>query len=134
VTWQGRALTLLDDSYNANPDSVLAAIDVLAELPAPRWMLLADMAEVGDQGPAFHTEVGRHAAARGIDAVWTFGVQSQAVARECGGRHFATMDELQAALPQGPAAASVLVKGSRSMRMERIVKVFTDSQGEPHAA
>ena len=134
VTWQGRALTLLDDSYNANPDSVLAAIDVLAELPGPRWMLLADMAEVGDQGPAFHTEVGRHAAQRGIDTVWTFGVQSQAVARECAGRHFTTMDELLAALPQGPAAASVLVKGSRSMRMERVVKTFTQSEGAPHAA
>jgi UDP-N-acetylmuramyl pentapeptide synthase len=131
LTWRGRALTLLDDSYNANPDSVLAAIDVLAELPGPRWMLLADMAEVGDQGLAFHTEVGRHAAVRGIDVVWTFGVQSQAVAAECGGRHFTTMDDLLAALPQGPAAASVLVKGSRSMRMERVVKTL---QGEPHAA
>jgi UDP-N-acetylmuramoyl-tripeptide--D-alanyl-D-alanine ligase len=134
VPWQGRMVTLLDDSYNANPDSVLAAIDVLADLPGPRWMLLADMAEVGDQGPAFHTEVGRHAAARGIDNVWTFGVQSDAVARECGGRHFTQIDALLAALSQGPAAASVLVKGSRSMRMERVVRAFTDAGGQAHAA
>ena len=54
--------TLIDDSYNANPDSVRAAIDVLAGLPGPRWLLLGDMGEVGDQGPAFHAEVGAYAA------------------------------------------------------------------------
>ena len=131
LRWQGRDATLVDDSYNANPDSVLAAIDVLAELPGPRWLLLADMAEVGEQGPAFHTEVGRHVAARRIDAVWTFGTQSVAAARECGARHFTQMDELLAALPQGPAAASLLVKGSRSMRMERVVSAL---QEQAHAA
>lgn len=60
----GRAVTLVDDSYNANPDSVRAAIDVLATLPGPRWLVLGDMGEVGDQGPAFHAEVGRYAADR----------------------------------------------------------------------
>jgi UDP-N-acetylmuramoyl-tripeptide--D-alanyl-D-alanine ligase len=136
MRWQGQAATLVDDSYNANPDSVLAAIDVLAGLPGPRWLLLGDMGEVGDQGPAFHAEVGRHAAARGIEAVWTFGKQSEGAARECGGRHFMDMDELLAALrQQGPAAASVLVKGSRSMRMERVVQALTGTQGESaHAA
>jgi UDP-N-acetylmuramoyl-tripeptide--D-alanyl-D-alanine ligase len=59
----GRTVTLVDDSYNANPDSVRAAIDVLATLPGPRWLVLGDMGEVGDQGPAFHAEVGRYAAA-----------------------------------------------------------------------
>jgi UDP-N-acetylmuramoyl-tripeptide--D-alanyl-D-alanine ligase len=56
-------VTLVDDSYNANPDSVRAAIDVLATLPAPRWLVLGDMGEVGDQGPAFHAEVGAYARA-----------------------------------------------------------------------
>ena len=56
-----RASTLVDDTYNANPDSVRAAIDVLAALPAPRWLVLGDMGEVGDQGPAFHREVGAYA-------------------------------------------------------------------------
>jgi UDP-N-acetylmuramoyl-tripeptide--D-alanyl-D-alanine ligase len=51
-------ITLVDDTYNANPDSVRAAIDVLAELPAPRLMVLGDMGEVGNQGPEFHAEVG----------------------------------------------------------------------------
>ena len=54
----GRSVTLIDDTYNANPDSVRAAIDVLAALPGPRWLVLGDMGEVGDQGPAFHREVG----------------------------------------------------------------------------
>jgi UDP-N-acetylmuramoyl-tripeptide--D-alanyl-D-alanine ligase len=135
ITWQGHAATLVDDSYNANPDSVLAAIDVLAALPGPRWLLLGDMGEVGDQGPAFHAEVGRHAAARGIEAVWTFGNLSEGAARECGGRHFKDMDELLAALRgQGPAAASVLVKGSRSMRMERVVQALTGRVEDSHAA
>lgn len=134
LSWQGRRVTLVDDSYNANPDSVLAAIDVLAELPGPRWLLLGDMAEVGAQGPQFHVEVGRHAAARGIETVWTFGVQSQATARECGARHFNDMAELLAALGSGPAAASVLVKGSRSMKMERVVQALTGAAGDAHAA
>jgi UDP-N-acetylmuramoyl-tripeptide--D-alanyl-D-alanine ligase len=134
LAWQGRTVTLVDDSYNANPDSVLAAIDVLADLPGPRWLLLGDMAEVGAQGPQFHAEVGRHAAARGIDTVWTFGMQSEAAARECGARHFKVMDELLAALGQGPAAASVLVKGSRSMKMERVVQALTGHAEDAHAA
>ena len=64
-------VTLVDDTYNANPDSVRAAIDVLAELPGPRWLVLGDMGEVGDQGPAFHAEVGAYARERGIEQLWT---------------------------------------------------------------
>ena len=61
--WRGATLTLVDDAYNANPDSVRAAIDVLAALDGPRWLLLGDMGEVGQQGPAFHAEVGDYARA-----------------------------------------------------------------------
>jgi UDP-N-acetylmuramoyl-tripeptide--D-alanyl-D-alanine ligase len=136
LNWQGRAATLVDDAYNANPDSVIAAIDVLATLPAPRWLLLGDMAEVGQQGPAFHAEVGRHAAAAGLDAVWTAGAASAVAAAECGARarHFERVEELLLALPQGPAAASVLVKGSRSMRMERVVQALQGAGGTGDAA
>ena len=56
-----RGMTLVDDSYNANPDSVRAAIDLLASLPGPRWLVLGDMGEVGDRGPEFHAEVGAYA-------------------------------------------------------------------------
>ena len=121
----GRALTLIDDSYNANPDSVLAAIDVLAALPGPRWLLLGDMGEVGSQGPQYHAEIGAHARARGIERVWSVGALCVHVGAE---RHFEHMAALLAALPQamqdGPAAASVLVKGSRFMKMEQVVQAL----------
>jgi len=124
-----RALTVVDDTYNANPDSVRAAIDVLAELPGPRLLVLGDMGEVGDQGPQFHAEVGEHARARRIDMLFTLGDQAQGM----GGRHFPDIDALNAAVlsdlaaPRG--AASVLVKGSRFMKMERVVAAITAQAG-----
>jgi UDP-N-acetylmuramoyl-tripeptide--D-alanyl-D-alanine ligase len=129
-----RTLTLVDDSYNANPDSVRAAIDVLASLDGPRWLLLGDMGEVGTQGPAFHAEVGGYARQRGIEQFWTVGEACADAARAYGtaARHFATVDALLAALPEAPAAASLLVKGSRFMRMERVVQALIEGTG--HAA
>ena len=112
---------LVDDSYNANPDSVLAAIEVLAALPGPRWLVLGDMGEVGERGPEFHAEVGAFARRRGIESVWTAGALS---AHAQATRHFADVPALLAALPEAPAAASVLVKGSRFMAMERVVKAL----------
>ena len=130
---QGDAI-LIDDTYNANPDSVRAAIEVLASLPGPRWLVLGDMGEVGDQGPAFHREVGAFAAARGIDALWTLGSAStHAAAAFNGARHFDTMSALIAALPQAPAFNAVVVKGSRFMKMEQVVAAMTGSEA-PHAA
>jgi UDP-N-acetylmuramoyl-tripeptide--D-alanyl-D-alanine ligase len=116
-------LTLVDDSYNANPDSVRAAIDVLAELPAPRWLVLGDMGEVGDRGPEFHREVGAYARERGIESLWTAGALCTEAAAAFGSaaRAFAGVDALLAALPEAPRAASAVVKGSRFMKMERVV-------------
>jgi UDP-N-acetylmuramoyl-tripeptide--D-alanyl-D-alanine ligase len=146
-------LTLIDDSYNANPDSVLAAIDVLAELPEPRLLALGDMGEVGEQGLAFHLEVLRHAQVRGIDAVHLAGDwmgQACEALRAAGGpapTHWAEVDALAAHLVGMVAEAgakaprSVLVKGSRFMRMERVVQALQalgETQQEhkdaPHAA
>ena len=118
----GRTLTLVDDTYNANPDSVRAAIDVLAELPGPRLLVLGDMGEVGDQGPAYHAEVGHYARERGIEQLFTLGEQAGAMK----GRHFADVDALNAAVVQALGQAeSVLVKGSRFMKMERVVEAIT---------
>jgi UDP-N-acetylmuramoyl-tripeptide--D-alanyl-D-alanine ligase len=122
----GRAVTLVNDSYNANPDSVLAAIRVLAELPGPRWLVLGDMGEVGDEGPRFHAEVGAAARAAGIEHFWAAGA---ACAHAGAHRHFGTVAELlsalQSTLPNArPAAASVLVKGSRFMKMEQVVQAL----------
>ncbi len=127
LAWRGRRITLVDDSYNANPDSVLAAIEVLAALPGPRWLVLGDMGEVGAQGPQFHAEVGARARERGIEAVWAAG----ALCAHAGAhRHFNDVAALLAALPEAPAAASVLVKGSRFMKMEQVVQAL---QKEGHA-
>ena len=126
ATLHGVRIALVDDSYNANPDSVRAAIDVLASMHAPRLLLLGDMGEVGDRGPAFHTEVGAYARERGIDHLWCAGAMSLDAARAFGNeaRHFADVPALIAALGDLPAAASVLVKGSRFMQMERVVQAM----------
>jgi UDP-N-acetylmuramoyl-tripeptide--D-alanyl-D-alanine ligase len=132
---RGQPRTLIDDSYNANPDSVRAAIDVLAELPRPRWLLMGDMGEVGNQGPAFHAEVGQHAQAAGIETVWCVGELMRHAAAGTGARHFETVEELLAALAdEAPPFASVLVKGSRFMKMERVVQALQSGGGAPHAA
>ena len=121
IKLSGHNATLIDDSYNANPDSVRAAIDVLATLPGPRWLLLGDMGEVGAQGPAFHAEVGEFARARGIDVVWTAGPLAASAKAK---RHFDGTASMVAALAQAPAAKSVLVKGSRFMKMEQVVRAL----------
>ena len=135
-----RAITLVDDTYNANPDSVKAAIEVLAALPGPRLLVLGDMGEVGDQGPEFHAEAGQLARLHGIELLYTLGDLSQAAATSfSAGQHFADMPALQTTvLAALPGVASVLVKGSRFMKMERVVEAITahaqQEKGEPHAA
>ena len=165
LPWAGHTATLVDDSYNANPDSVLAAIEVLRGLPAPRWLVLGDMGEVGTQGPAFHAEVGAQAREASLDHLWCVGplaVHAAQAARSAQAalvapsapsapsttpvavRHFETVDALLAALradrpaagaAQGlPLAASILVKGSRFMRMERVVEALTSGSAAPAVA
>ena len=128
LTLHGRALTLVDDSYNANPDSVRAAIEVLAELPGPQLLVLGDMGEVGDQGPEFHAEAGALAHAAGIPLLFALGAQSVHAASAYGNgqggvaRHFNEIGALLDAVRQAlPTVGSVLVKGSRFMKMEQVV-------------
>ena len=123
--------TLIDDSYNANPDSVRAAIDVLAACPRPTVLVLGDMGEVGEEGPAYHREVGAYAKQRGIGALYALGEASRESAEAFGegARHFESPEVLAAALPQ---AATLLVKGSRFMRMERVVRALTGEAKEVH--
>jgi len=125
LAFADRTRTLVDDTYNANPDSVRAAIAVLAELPAPRLLVLGDMGEVGEQGPAFHAEAGAEAHASGIEHVFAMGeLARHAVAAFPGAQHFDSIEALNAAvLQQLPQVSSLLVKGSRFMRMERVVEV-----------
>jgi len=131
----GQAVSLVDDSYNANPDSVRAAIGLLAGLPGPHWLVLGDMGEVGDQGPAFHAEVGAFALQNNIESLWAVGPLCAHAAAAFGhrARHFETVEGLIAALVRAPACGSVLVKGSRFMRMERVVAALKGTEA-PHAA
>jgi UDP-N-acetylmuramoyl-tripeptide--D-alanyl-D-alanine ligase len=123
--------TLIDDSYNANPDSVRAAIDVLAACAPPTVLVLGDMGEVGAQGPAYHREVGAYARERGVGALYALGEACRETVAAFGGgaRLFDSPEALARALP---AAGTILVKGSRFMRMERVVAALTGAAKEVH--
>jgi UDP-N-acetylmuramoyl-tripeptide--D-alanyl-D-alanine ligase len=118
-----RGGTLIDDTYNANPDSVRAAISVLAALPGKRLLILGDMGEVGEEGPAFHAEIGTFAREQGIDALLTLGDAARYASERFGAdaSHYTDIDSLFAAL-ESTTATTVLVKGSRFMKMERVVE------------
>jgi UDP-N-acetylmuramoyl-tripeptide--D-alanyl-D-alanine ligase len=122
--------TLIDDSYNANPDSVRAAIDVLASCPGPTALVLGDMGEVGEQGPEFHAEVGRYARERGVSVLLALGSATPAAVQAFGegGRHFAAIEKL---LGDTKGITTILVKGSRFMQMERVVAALVgETRGE----
>ena len=133
VAQGNRQITVVDDSYNANPDSVRAAIDVLAALPGPRLLVLGDMGEVGAQGPQFHAEAGQHAQACGIEHLFALGAQcAHAAAAFAGARHFDNMAQLQAAVREAlPTVGSVLVKGSRFMKMEQVLEAIVPATPTP---
>jgi len=138
LVWGGRSISLVDDSYNANPDSVQAAIDVLRDLPAPRLLVLGDMGEVGDQGPQLHAQAGSYAHRQGIEHLLATGTLSQSSVQafsQAGGRaqHCADAAALTEAVAQALAhSASVLVKGSRFMRMEKVIEALQDRAATHH--
>ncbi len=123
--------TLIDDSYNANPDSVRAAIDVLAQLPGPTLLILGDMGEVGDSGPAYHREVGAYARQMGISRLLGTGDATREAVQAFGkgASHVEKVEDLAA---QAAGAKSLLVKGSRFMRMERVVSALTGEKAGGH--
>lgn len=129
---------LIDDSYNANPGSLAAAIDALAGAQGEGWLVLGDMRELGPDGEALHAQAGRRARDAGLKRLYTLGALSAAASTAFGegGRHFADHDTLAAALAdQLHAGVRCLVKGSRGSAMEKIVKALL-AQGEesPHVA
>ncbi len=122
-----RGTALIDDTYNANPDSARAAIDVLARGGGRKLFVLGDMGEVGAHGPAFHHEIGAYAKAAGVDRLYTLGELSAHAAQAfgAGGRHYPRVEDLLADLDRElGAGATLLVKGSRFMKMERVVGAF----------
>ena len=119
--------SLIDDSYNANPDSVRVAIDVLAAERGTKFLLLGDMGEVGERGVQFHEEIGRYARKRGVDRLYATGILSRAAVRAFGegARHFEAVEEMiVAAREEVVSNAVALIKGSRFMRMERVVQAL----------
>lgn len=124
--------TVIDDSYNANPDSMRAAIDVLASLPGRRIFVMGDMGEVGEMAGQLHSEIGGYAKRQGIDFLYALGEKSALAVHDfgSGGRHFASVEALVRALePLLDADTTVLVKGSRFMKMERVVDAITVKAG-----
>ncbi len=123
---QGGA-TLIDDTYNANPESVRAAINVLAQAPGKRVLVLGDMGELGDRAAACHAEIGTYARAAGVDQLLALGDLSAKTvsAFGAGGRHCSSIETLLDGVEHMLApGVTVLVKGSRFMQMERVVKAF----------
>jgi UDP-N-acetylmuramoyl-tripeptide--D-alanyl-D-alanine ligase len=130
----GKELLLVDDSYNANPDSVRAAIDALSALPGPHLLVLGDMGEVGSQGAQFHREIGEYAVQSGIENFVAFGKSSLhaidrfnelTVGRNQAAKHHVSLEDLTVGVKaEIPAVRSVLIKGSRFMQMERVVRAL----------
>ncbi len=121
---------VIDDTYNANPPSVRAAIDVLAAATGPKILVLGDMGELGDDAPAFHAQIGAQAQAAGINQLYALGELSLLTVQSFGngGHHYtsheALIAALTAALTRLGSGSTVLVKGSRFMRMERVVEAI----------
>ncbi len=121
--------TFIDDTYNANPDSVRAALAVLALQPGRKLLVLGDMGELGADAPAMHAEIGHAARAAGVERLFALGELSRETvdAFGTGAMHFERIEELLAEVENALTADTVvLVKGSRFMQMERVVKSFTE--------
>jgi UDP-N-acetylmuramoyl-tripeptide--D-alanyl-D-alanine ligase len=114
---------LIDDSYNANPESVRAAIDVLMGLAGRHWLVLGDLGELGPNAAQLHRGLGEASRAAGLDGIYTVGRLSASASEAFGegGRHFTDQADLVAELRErlGPGDL-VLVKGSRLAAMERV--------------
>ncbi|RTL53113.1 MAG: UDP-N-acetylmuramoyl-tripeptide--D-alanyl-D-alanine ligase [Rhodocyclaceae bacterium] len=128
---------VVDDTYNANPDSMRAAVDVLAALPGKRIFVMGDMGEVGEAGGQFHDELGGYAKSMGIDRLYCLGDLCATAVHNFGegGQHFDKVEALVKALEKElDGETTVLVKGSRFMRMERVVNAITDNGENNNAA
>ena len=126
-----RGCRLIDDSYNANPLSLKAAMEFALSLGDPVWLVLGDMAELGTRAAALHADCGELARHLGVQRLWTFGSLSLHATEKfgVGAEHFVDLEALNQALRGSlRSGITVLVKGSRSMRMERVVEALRVSQ------
>lgn len=124
---------VIDDTYNANPASMKAAVDVLSAREGKRFMVMGDMGELGADAGLMHAEIGSYAKQSGIDALFVLGDLSQEAAKAfgSGAQHFDNVESLsEAVLNRMDKVTTVLVKGSRFMRMERVVDKITKNNHE----
>ena len=125
--------TVIDDTYNANPESIRAAIDVLAAFPAPTILVLGDMGELGPRSAEFHRDIGAYALRQNISSLFAIGDATRETVAAFGaaGAHASSLDDLLYMVQASATSrATLLVKGSRFMQMERVV---TDLTGETEA-
>ncbi|PWV61825.1 UDP-N-acetylmuramoyl-tripeptide--D-alanyl-D-alanine ligase [Plasticicumulans acidivorans] len=128
---------LINDAYNANPASLAAGLEALGAEPGEHWLVLGDMGELGTQATTLHALSGERARTCGFTRLYGFGPNSRHAvdAFGAGGRHFTDIDTLVSALDGDLAVAAapiVLVKGSRSMRMERVVRALAIQDNDPN--
>jgi UDP-N-acetylmuramoyl-tripeptide--D-alanyl-D-alanine ligase len=124
--------TVIDDTYNANPESTRAAIDVLAACPAPTILVLGDMGELGARSAEFHRDIGAYARRRNVSSLYALGDATRETVAAFGaaGAHASSLDDLLHMLrPAATQQATLLVKGSRFMQMERVVADLTGEAG-----
>jgi UDP-N-acetylmuramoyl-tripeptide--D-alanyl-D-alanine ligase len=122
---------VIDDTYNANPDSMKAALDVLRNYEHRTVFVMGDMGELGDDAEAMHAEIGSYAKNSGVDALYAMGTHTKAAVSAFGSQaqHFDAIEKLIAALQANTSAEDiVLVKGSRFMQMERVVNALVETQ------
>lgn len=125
-------MCVIDDSYNANPAAMRAAVDILASFPMRTLLVLGDMGELGAWAESEHAGVGRYAQGR-VDALYAVGslMRHAVEAFGAGGQHFSSQEALIAALLHTQAPdTTLLIKGSRSAAMERVVAALLPSTGE----
>jgi UDP-N-acetylmuramoyl-tripeptide--D-alanyl-D-alanine ligase len=123
---------LIDDSYNANPSSVRAGIEVLAQLDGKKWLVLGDMAELGDFATESHAEIGAFARTHGVERLFATGALTAGAVESfgAGGEWFPDAQALAAALiARADAGVRMLIKGSRMNRLERVVEALTQAAG-----
>jgi UDP-N-acetylmuramoyl-tripeptide--D-alanyl-D-alanine ligase len=134
-----RGAWIIDDSYNANPSSMRAGIEVLAELDGTRWLVVGDMAELGNFAADAHTEIGEFARLHGVSRLFAMGGLAKLAVDSFGpgARWFPDAQSLSSALtqelatPNGGASVRILIKGSRVNRLERVVDVLVHGSTQP---
>ncbi|HHF3033585.1 TPA: UDP-N-acetylmuramoyl-tripeptide--D-alanyl-D-alanine ligase [Vibrio diabolicus] len=124
-------IKLIDDSYNASVPAMKAAVDLLAAFPGQRWLILGNMAELGEESLALHRQVGEHAAPQKFEHVLTYGADAKVISELCQGIHFETHQEMIEYIKQHldqavPESHTILVKGANGARMFEVAAALKE--------